>query len=307
MTPILHIANLSHRYRSKHGVVAALSEVNITLDSHGITAVAGPNGSGKSTLFSLVTGLQQVQEGELRFSRSGLRIAAVFQAPSLDRELTVFENFWHYAMLFGVNLRRDALPVSLLEAFHLEEYLDRPVKELSGGFQRRTEIAKVLCISPDLLVMDEPFTGLDAASREAIFEELSLYSERLGLPVLMITHALDLASRCAKVIVMEKGSVLADCTPAELLAEFGQSVVEIETDDAIRLAEFLAQVFDPQRVCRTGRSVLLLNTSLEDALPHLDAHARAGSHIQGRRPTLEDYMLLRDGILHHSEHIGVAA
>jgi ABC-type glutathione transport system ATPase component len=265
-----------------------------------ITALVGPNGSGKSTLFRLMTGTLALQKGSVRMHDHGLdgtRLGVVFQSPSLDPHLTVFENIRHHAMLYGKKLQRDTMTGSLFSALELTDKLDRRVSELSGGFQRRVELAKALLTEPEVLVLDEPFTGLDVQARETFYRILREVTEDRNLVTLMITHVLSVATLCERVVVLEKGMVIADDSPAVLLQDFGSTVVEITVPGVTEFADRLNAVGEIESVRLRENSLLLKNVNLQQMLPFMDEAILHQADIQARRPTLDDFFIARTG--HH--------
>lgn len=294
---MLVVDSISHSYtQRKRGTLRALEAVRFSALPGEMTAVVGPNGSGKSTLFRAITGMLRVSAGSVLFNGQPLRkseLGVVFQSPALDGLLTVFENLSHHMMLHGKRLDRAALPRDVLDALDLDHVLDQRVDTLSGGFQRRVEVAKALLAAPRLLVLDEPFSGLDVRARTQFFTHLRDIAQLRSLTVVLITHELDLAALCAHVVMLHKGSVMADAAPAALLSEFGEIVAEIRTPASAQVERRLTtagyQVFrwsdDTLFVPRAGLRGIV------DALGD-DAESCA---IESRRPTLDDYFLTRTG------------
>lgn len=298
---MLTVRNISYRYTTKNGTpTPALSDVTFALARGEITALVGPNGSGKSTLFNLLSGTLPVQQGNVSFDgapAARLRMGVVFQSPSLDPYLTVAENIRHHAMLYGMDVRTPDLENDLLGELELEQHLDTRVSELSGGYQRRVELAKALLIEPEILVLDEPFTGLDVHAREAFFHALKHVTEQRALVTLLITHVLSVATECDRVVVLEQGRVIAHDVPAALLDEFGNTVVEMHGAPSREIAERLHTLADIRYVTLQEETVLLLDAQPQQILSHLDADEVTALLIQARRPTLDDYFVIRTG--HH--------
>jgi ABC-2 type transport system ATP-binding protein len=296
---MLSIGDISYTYRSRKGpATQALRGVSFDAAHGEVTAVIGPNGSGKSTLFRLVTGSLSLQQGSIRLdghAPSSARLGVVFQSPALDRQLTVYENLYHHAMLYGRRLTKTQLPAELLDVLELNGRLETKVDELSGGYQRRVELAKALLTEPQLLVLDEPFTGLDVNARDAFFAVLQHVTATQGLTTLLVTHELSVATRSDRVILFEQGEVIANETPAALLADFGRMVVVIRGEELDSIASRIASASDIATLRIADDAVLLKDTTLQDVLMVVDERDARIRDIEARRPTLEDYFIARTG------------
>lgn len=296
---MLSIRDIAYTYHSrKHGDTPALRGVSFDAADGELTAVIGANGSGKSTLFNVITGLRTAMKGSI--SRGGqphgkTRMGVVFQSPALDSSLTVFENLAHHAMLYSRRLTATDLPELLLDTLALHDRLDIPVGELSGGFQRRVELAKALITEPDLLVLDEPFTGLDLQSRDAFLAVLQQVTTVRNLTTLLITHDLAVATQCDRVVLLEEGHVAVDARPAELLTDFGRTIVIIRGRELDDIARRVHAASDVRTVSLSPAALLLRNTSLQEVLMIIDERDVRIDDIEARRPTLEDFFTARTG------------
>lgn len=217
----LDIRHVSYRY----GERKALDDVSFGVMPGRFCALLGPNGAGKSTLFALLTRLIVADEGTIgvagfdiaRSSRSALaRIGVVFQQPTLDLDMTVRRNMRYFAGLHGLSGREaaDAIERSL-EQLGMAERADEQVRALNGGHRRRMEIARALVHRPDILLLDEPTVGLDAASRQAITDHVHQLAEG-GLAVLWATHLVDEIAMSDQVVVLHRGKVLSDGIASDL-------------------------------------------------------------------------------------------
>jgi ABC-2 type transport system ATP-binding protein len=189
----LVVENLSHGF----GERKALSDVSLSVEQGSFTVLLGPNGAGKTTLVSLVTGLYNAQQGDIRiFGHSVCRdpmlalasLGVVFQMPTLDLDLTIDENLAYHASLHGLS-RHDARKRAGTELARLdvEDRTFDKVRSLSGGQRRRVEIARALLHRPRFLIVDEATAGLDVAGRQLLLNHVrSLCAE--GLSVLWATH-----------------------------------------------------------------------------------------------------------------------
>lgn len=296
---MLSLRDIAHSYHSRTGgTTRALHGVSVDAARGAVTAVIGANGSGKSTLFRLVTGALPLRAGSIALDGKpvhGARRGVVFQSPALDPLLTVRENLRHHAMLYGIRLGDADLPAAIIDVLDLRDRLDQKVATLSGGYQRRVELAKALLTGPDLLVLDEPFTGLDVAARDAFFAVLQHMTVSRGLVTLLVTHDLAVATRCDRVVLLEAGTVIANARPAELLAEFGHTVVVIR-GHALMDIERRIHAASHLKTLRNGEeSLLLYDTSLQDVLMLVDERDARIEDIEARRPSLDDYFIARTG------------
>ncbi len=221
MTNGLTVADLSYRYGAKQ----ALSDVTFSVAQGQFSALLGPNGAGKSTLFNLLTALFSTPSGQISVAGVDLarhplvalsRLGVVFQQPTLDLDLTVRRNLLYFAALHGLagaeaNRRTDAA----LAQLGMAERADELVRALNGGHRRRMEIARALIHRPQVLLLDEPTVGLDAASRVAITDHVHGLAAQ-GLSVLWATHLTDEVRDSDQVILLHKGRVIADDTAAAL-------------------------------------------------------------------------------------------
>ena len=211
----LAVEGLSYAYGPKR----ALDHVSFSLAPARVTALLGPNGAGKTTLFSLVTGLFDSRQGRIRIAGHDLRrersralsdLGIVFQAQTLDLDLTVERNLKYFAALRGLS-RHEARGriAALLDQVGLADKRRQKVRHLSGGQRRRVEVARALLDRPGLLLLDEPSTGLDIATRRWLVDEVHRLAREDGIAVLWATHLVDEVRTYDDLIVMEKGKVVA--------------------------------------------------------------------------------------------------
>ena len=296
---MLNLRDIAHSYRSRAGgTTPALRGASFDAARGEVTAVIGPNGSGKSTLFRLVTGAIRLRSGSMALDGQpvhGARMGVVFQSPALDPLLTVWENLRYHAMLYGQRLGENDLPAALIDVLDLRDRLDQKVATLSGGYQRRVELAKALLTGPDLLVLDEPFTGLDVAARDAFFAVLQHMTLSRALVTLLVTHDLTVATRSDRVVLLEAGAVIADARPAELLAEFGRTVVVIRGHALAEIERRIHAASDLKTLRSSDASLLLYDASLQDVLMLIDERDARIEDIEARRPSLDDYFLAHTG------------
>jgi len=219
-----------------YGAVRALDGISLRASAGEFVALLGPNGAGKTTLFQLLSGLFVPDGGRIAVMGHDMRrdpvpalaqLGIVFQQPTLDLELTVMGNLLFHAGLHGIpravakaRIEKELARLGLAGEAH------RKVAQLSGGNRRRVELARALLHAPRLLLMDEPTVGLDPASRGDLLKLiLALRAER-SVAVLWATHLCDEVADADRVIVLHRGKVLADTTPAGLIASAGTATIE---------------------------------------------------------------------------------
>jgi ABC-2 type transport system ATP-binding protein len=219
-----------------YGPIRAVDGVSLAAHAGEFIALLGPNGAGKSTLFQLLSGLFTADSGRIEvmghdMSRDPVPALAglgiVFQQPTLDLELSVTANLLFHAGLHGMPR---ALALQRIEEelaqLGLKERAHDKTAQLSGGNRRRVELARALLHQPRLLLMDEPTVGLDPASRADLLKQLLIMRRERQVAILWATHLCDEVPDADRVIVLHRGKVLADTTPAKLIASAGAATIE---------------------------------------------------------------------------------
>jgi ABC-2 type transport system ATP-binding protein len=224
---MLEIRSLTKSY----GARAALAGVDLAIDAGQFVVLLGPNGAGKSTLFQVLTGLFAADQGEVVVAGHSLRteavralahIGVVFQQMSLDLDLSVRRNLQFHADLHGLprSVARDRIAEGCAGA-GIAADLDRAVRELSGGNRRKVELVRALLHRPAVLLMDEPTVGLDPKSRRDLLAAVRADVAARGTCVLWATHLVEEAEAAGRVIVLHRGRLLADGTPASVAQALG--------------------------------------------------------------------------------------
>jgi lipooligosaccharide transport system ATP-binding protein len=222
--------------RKAYGGLVAVDGVDLTVPRGTCFGVLGPNGAGKSTTMKMVYGLASVGEGSLEVlgldvarQRRAVkaRLGVVPQDDNLDRQLDVRENLLVHARLHGLRRREAAERADeLLRFARLEARGRADVRELSGGMRRRLLIARALVGRPELVVLDEPSTGLDPQARLGVWDALDALRAE-GVTLLLTTHYMEEAARlCDLLAIMDRGRVVAQGTPDELTARYGEADLE---------------------------------------------------------------------------------
>src|SRR5580692_10794216 len=291
----------------RFGTFTAVDGIDFELYRGEAFGFLGPNGAGKSSTMRMIGCVSPPTGGELRIlgkdpvkdgSAIRARLGVVPQEDTLDVELTVRENLLVYGRYFG--LRRDVIRERtdrLLEFVRLSERADDKVDPLSGGLKRRLTIARSLINDPDVLLLDEPTTGLDPQARHVVWDRLFRLKQQ-GVTLVLTTHYMDEAEQlCDRLVVMDRGRIAAGGSPRELIDEYSTpEVLELRFDPAVHenAAEKLASVPAQRREVLADRVLLYV----EDGDAALSAVRSLGLEPLTslvRRSTLEDVFLRLTG------------
>ena len=262
----------------------------------------GPNGAGKSSTMRMVGCVSPVSGGELRLfgedpATAGpairARLGVVPQRDTLDEELTVEENLWIYGRYFGLSRKEvRARAAELLDFAQLTERAKDKVDPLSGGMKRRLTIARSLINSPEILLLDEPTTGLDPQARHVLWDRL-FRLKRSGVTLVLTTHYMDEAEQlCDRLVVMDHGKIVAEGSPRQLIDEYStREVLELRFD-AEDHKDFAEQVSGVGKRVEVLPDRLLVYTDDGDEASAV-VHARGVEPLSSlvRRSTLEDVFL----------------
>ena len=283
------------------GPRAALSGVTLSIRAGEMFALLGPNGSGKTTLVRILSTLLAPSAGMARVGGCNVvgeamavrhQIGVVFQSPALDPQLTVEENLRCAGSLYGLHgADLVARLRSAVEALGLSDRLADRVQSLSGGLQRRVEIAKCLLPRPRVLLLDEPSTGLDPAAREGLRVTLERVRRESEVTVVMTTHLLEEAERCDRVAILHRGRLVACETPAELRGRLGTDVAVVSGPEPEALAARVREMFGWPLSVRGERLRVEVPAGGDAAGRLVSALGAAADTVTVGRPTLEDVFL----------------
>jgi ABC-2 type transport system ATP-binding protein len=219
--------------RKSYGKLVALKGITLDIEGSEVIGLLGPNGAGKSTLFQIAAGLFAPDAGRVelfgldykRHSAEILtRLGVVFQSRSLDLDMSVRANLAFHGGLFGLagKTLKDRVG-EVAELLEIADLLKKPVRTLSGGNQRRVEIARALLNHPDLLLMDEPSVGLDATTRRMLVAHMQVVRQKRGTSILWATHLVEEVAHADRIILIRSGEIIRQGTPAELMEAAGVS------------------------------------------------------------------------------------
>jgi ABC-2 type transport system ATP-binding protein len=259
--------------------------------------VAGP-GTGKSTLFRLLSTLTPIQSGNARILGCDLRgatqalrrrIGVVFQSPSLDGKLTVAENLAIHGNLYGMRgARLRECAQAMLARLDVGDRANDLAEALSGGLRRRVELAKALLHQPELLLLDEPSTGLDPAARREFFNLLARLRESDNVTIVLTTHYMEEAERCDRIGVLDQGRLVALAPPGELKQRVGGDVMVISGPAPEALARKISDRFQISAALVDGTLRIERPRGHELVGRLVDEFGGEIESVTFGRPTLED-------------------
>jgi lipooligosaccharide transport system ATP-binding protein len=292
--------------RKSFGEFEAVRGIDVSVRRGEAFGFLGPNGAGKSSTMRMIAAVSPVSGGELRIlgldpategSTIRGRLGVCPQDDTLDIELTVFDNLYIYGRYFGIpatEVRERA--EELLEFVQLTEKAKDKVESLSGGMKRRLTIARSLVNRPDLLLLDEPTTGLDPQARHLLWDKL-FRLKQTGVTLVITTHYMDEAEQlCDRLVVMDKGLIVAEGSPAALIHEHAtREVTELrfglaaEGDSHAALAEKVADL--GERVEVLPDRLLVYSDDGDEVVAKVTERGLRPVAVLVRRSTLEDVFL----------------
>lgn len=298
MTNVIEAKDLRKQFRD----LVAVDSISFTVRQGECFGLLGPNGAGKTSTIRMIYGFSPMTAGELRVFGLDIatqwrairsRIGVCQQENNLDPDLTVLKNLEVFASYFDMpasTARRRAL--ELLRFISLEQRAHTRIPELSGGMMRRLILARALINDPELLILDEPTTGLDPQSRHQVWEKIEELRSR-GLSVLLTTHYMDEASRlCDRLVIMDQGKILVEGRPADLIERHvGRHVMEVHRPDTD-----LRRFIDEQNLAYDDlvHRIILYGSDTERFFDTLSSRCGSGS-CDLRMATLEDVFLRLTG------------
>jgi lipooligosaccharide transport system ATP-binding protein len=299
---LIHARGLTKRF----GEFVAVDAVDFDVAAGESFGFLGPNGAGKTSTMRMIGSVSPVTEGELTVlgmdprtegPKIRARLGVVPQQDTLDTELTVRENLVIYGRYFGMSrseARRRA--DELLEFTQLSERANDPVEPLSGGMKRRLTIGRALINEPDLLLLDEPTTGLDPQARHLLWDRLYRLKQR-GVTLVLTTHYMDEAEQlCDRLVVMDKAKIVAEGSPRELIERYSTKEVT-ELRFPLGVQETLDGKLDglAERIELLPDRVLLYADDGEAAVAAAHQRGLMPETVLVRRSSLEDVFLRLTG------------
>ena len=237
MEPIIQI---EHLYKS-FGDVKAVQDLSFIVKRGELFAFLGVNGAGKSTTISMICGQLQKDAGsilvcgkdaEKSFDMISRKIGVVFQNSALDPNLSAKENLLSRAALYGITGKAFNERLATLAALlDFSDFMNRPLNKLSGGQKRRIDIARALLHDPEILILDEPTTGLDPQTRRMLWNVIENQRKEKGLTVFLTTHYMEEAADADYIIILDNGKIAAKGTPLELKNKYAVDYVTLYGQD----------------------------------------------------------------------------
>lgn len=298
---IIRVENLTKRF----GPITAVDGISFDVEEGTIFGFLGPNGAGKTTTINIlctlllptsgtafINGHDCVKEpSEVRRS-----IGIVFQDPTIDKDLTAYENLLFHAYLYNINKRDIKKRIEeLLHFVGLYERRNDLVKKFSGGMKRRLEVARGLMHSPKVLFLDEPTLGLDPQTRTNLWEFITELPSKSNVTVFMTTHYMEEAEVCNRIAIIDTGRIIALGSPEELKKTIGGDVIFIKTKDNKKAKEEIERVFG-LRVSERENELFLTALRGDTCIPEIiRTIGEKVLSVRLQRPTLNDVFLKLTG------------
>ena len=284
-----HIIEIEHLKKS-FGDVKAVNDLSFNVRQGELFAFLGVNGAGKSTTISIICGQLDKDAGNVTVCGESIehgldkiarRLGVVFQNSVLDQALSVRDNLRSRAALYGINgadfKKRLA---ELAELLDFGDLLGRTVGKLSGGQRRRIDIARALVHKPEILILDEPTTGLDPQTRKLLWEVVSDLRKKENMTVFLTTHYMEEAASAGYVVILDSGSIVSEGTPHDLKNQYADDVVALYgvTEEQV---QFLGKQY---RIIRDGYQIMVRST--KEATEMIVAHPEL----------FQDYEVIKGGM-----------
>ena len=283
------IIKISHLNKS-FGQVKAVNDLSFCVKRGELFAFLGVNGAGKSTTISIICSQLKKDSGSVEVQgidadKAGEEVkrmfGVVFQDSVLDKPLSVRDNLKCRAALYGITGSAfERRLQELIDILDFGEFLDRPVGKLSGGQRRRIDIARALIHRPDILILDEPTTGLDPQTRLMIWSVIEHLRSEEGMTVFLTTHYMEEAANASYVVIIDKGSIVAEGSPLELKNKYVQDTLTIYgvTEEEVK------SLHRDYREIRDGYQIKLKDTR------------EATEIIVGHQELFKDYEIVKGGM-----------
>lgn len=297
MTAAIEIDGL----RKSYGGIKALDKIDLTVEPGEMFGLIGPDGAGKSTLYRILATLLSPDSG--RVSMLGLdvvnnyktlrkRIGYMPERFSLYPDMTVRENLNFFASLFGVDIRENYDLIAPIFG-QLEKFPDRMAGKLSGGMKQKLALSCALIHRPEILLLDEPTTGVDAVSRSEFWDMLRTLREK-GITILVSTSYMDEADRCERIAIIDKGHILVMGSPSQLVGSFDEKLYNAVSTDMFGLLSALRslpEVIDCYTFGATLHVVGSGSFNVSDTLKRLSATGIDDARIFPAEANIEDLFI----------------
>ena len=242
MDAIIRVEHLCKSY----GDIKAVNDISFWVKRGSLFAFLGPNGAGKSTTINVMTTLINADSGKVYLNEETndayfrSKIGVVFQSNVLDDDLTVKENlFYRGALYLNDKHKVKTRYQELANYLNLHEFENQRFKTLSGGQKRRAEIARALFSDPEILLLDEPTTGLDPETRQIVWKVIEDLQKQKGMTIFLTTHYMEEAANADHVVIINKGKIVAQGTPSELKDKYSQDRLKVVPNDKKEMISWL--------------------------------------------------------------------
>ncbi len=294
----MDIIEVEHLKKS-FGSVKAVDDISFSVRKGEFFAFLGVNGAGKSTTISILCGKLSADEGQARINGKtaledpeGVRreIGVVFQDSVLDRSLSVKDNLKIRAALYGIGGEAFKSRLEEIDSrLKLSEFWNRPVGKLSGGQRRRADVARALLHAPNILILDEPTTGLDPQTRKRVWDVVHALRKERGITVFLTTHYMEEAADADRVVIIDGGKILANDTPLALKNKYTGDAITVYGEEAEEAAK-LGLNFQ-----KTGDGVRIFVKNTEEATELILAHPSLFKDYEIVKGRLDDVFLAVTG------------
>ncbi|MEA1887939.1 MAG: ABC transporter ATP-binding protein [Bacteroidota bacterium] len=253
---------ISENISKKYGSITSLEDISLNIDKSELFGLIGPDGAGKTTFFRIVATLLLPDTGKMTvmgldtikdYIQLRSNIGYMPGRFSLYQDLTVEENLNFYATVFGTTVKENYHLIKDIYS-HIEPFKKRPAGKLSGGMKQKLALCCALIHAPDLIVLDEPTTGVDAVSRTEFWEMLKALQDE-GITILVSTPYMDEAILCDRVALVQKGHILDIDKPGNIITGFGKKLYAVSSRDKFRLIQDLRSYSTVESVNPFGDSV----------------------------------------------------
>lgn len=262
-----------------YGSLLALDHVNLTVSEGKITGILGPNGAGKSTFFNILSTSILPTSGTVLYNGKDIisdpkdyrkDLGVVFQSTVLDQEESAYQNLYTHCAVYGVKKPFAPVIMKALEEVGLKDKAKVTVSKFSGGMKRRLELAKCLLTRPKIIILDEPTTGLDVVSRKEIWEAIKKSHEENHSTIFLATHYIEEASICDNIVIVNKGKILKEGSPEELINTYSipRVMLTLSPGAAFELKGYKYEIKDDKVIIDVKDNIA---KTLKDALEASDA------------------------------------
>ena len=244
---ILEIEHLSKSY----GNVKAVDDISFDIERGEFFSFLGVNGAGKSTTINIITTVLPKDKGKITLAGRDLdkdpmfvrsKTGIVFQNSVLDQRLSVYDNLFSRASLYGLaGAEKKRRIGEISEMLGLDEFIKRPYSKLSGGQRRRTDIARALIHTPELLILDEPTTGLDPKTRKTVWETVEYIRRQSGMSILLTTHYMEESDKADRIVIIDEGKLVAEGSPVQLKDRYSSDYVIAYAERSVKTDKLLGE------------------------------------------------------------------